>query len=140
MAETIPSSNQQKEPPMKYTQHLIAFSMTFLLLVVGGCGKKPAKPQAEMDTPSHHVSNGHKLLHMGQTDEALREFERARDLDPKFARAYIGMGIALGMKNEYENQTKIALSQEPMKSFIYKNDDVQVRKILKRLIEKYKLA
>ena len=88
---------------MKYTQHLIAFSMTFLLLVVGGCGKKPAKPQAEMDTPSHHVSNGHKLLHMGQTDEALREFERARDLDPKFARAYIGMGIALGMKNEYEN-------------------------------------
>jgi TolA-binding protein len=86
---------------MTRNKQISAF-LVIVLFLVSGCGKKPAVPQAEMDTPSHHVSNGHKLLNMGQTDDALREFERARDLDPAFARAYIGMGIALGTKNDYE--------------------------------------
>ena len=75
-------------------------------------------------------------------DEMLKCFQKWGPKEKPQPTLFVLSLIALKvkMKNEYENQTKIALSQEPMKSFIYNNDDVQVRKILKRLIEKYKLA
>ncbi|MBU0993419.1 MAG: S-layer homology domain-containing protein [Proteobacteria bacterium] len=81
---------------------IITVFAVICLIGVIGCGKKPVPPQAELDTPEHHVSNGHKLLTSGNTDDALREFERARDLDPEYAPAYIGIGITLGTKGDYE--------------------------------------
>lgn len=32
----------------------------FCMLVLAACGPQPVKPQAEMDTPEHHVASGYK--------------------------------------------------------------------------------
>ena len=71
-------------------------------LFLTGCGKKPVAPQAELDTPFHHVSNGNKLLKEGNLDDALREFNRAKDLDPEFSPAYVGIGLVNGKKGDFK--------------------------------------
>jgi hypothetical protein len=68
-------------------------------------------PEAELDTPGHHVKNGHKMLKTGKIDGAFREFNRAKELDPKYSPAYVGLGLVYGIRGEYENgfkQLKIA--------------------------------
>jgi hypothetical protein len=75
------------------------------------CGPKPMAPKAELDTPMHHVKNGNKMLKIGKIDAALREFTRAKELDPKYSPAYVGLGLVHGIKGDYENgfkQLKVA--------------------------------
>lgn len=72
------------------------------ILSLLACGPKAVAPKAELDTPSHHVKNGDKLLKSGKVDAALREYTRARELDPKYSPAYIGLGLVHGVKGEYE--------------------------------------
>jgi tetratricopeptide (TPR) repeat protein len=60
-------------------------------------------PEAELDTPIHHVKNGYKMLKIGKIDDAFREFNRAKELDPKYSPAYVGLGLVHGIKGDYEN-------------------------------------
>lgn len=85
---------------------LIIGMAAILLLTFTGCGPKPMAPQAELDTPEHHVANGNKLLKTGKLEDAFGEFNRARELDPKYSPAYLGMGIVYGLQGNFEGAFK----------------------------------
>ena len=69
---------------------------------VGCAGKEPAKPVSVMDNPDHHFNNGMKFLDKGEYDNALVEFERAKALDPKYGKAYMGVGLVQGFKGDFD--------------------------------------
>ena len=73
------------------------------LLALTACGPQPVKQQSEMDTPEHHVSSGYKYLNAGKYDDAFREFDRARQLDPKFSPAFVGLGLTAAYQQSYED-------------------------------------
>jgi len=55
-----------------------------------------------LDTPSHHIDNGYKLMAYGKLDAAIQEFARAKELNATYAPAYVGLGIAYGMQSNLE--------------------------------------
>jgi tetratricopeptide (TPR) repeat protein len=81
-----------------------------LVLLVAGCSKKVAPPLSVMDSPEYHYRNGLKYFDSDQLDDALKSFDRAIALDPKFSLAYIGKGLAFGKKSmfkpAFENMSK----------------------------------
>ncbi len=87
-------------------------SAVVVLAVAGGmsfltaCGKTPAKPEAVLDTPEHHYLTGIRLSNKEDWDGAMKAFQRAVDLDPKFAPGYAGMGLVHGAKGEYKDAYK----------------------------------
>jgi len=81
---------------------LAAVSLLFLY----ACGPKAMAPKAELDTPGHHVVNGNKLIQAGNIDMAFREFNRAKELDPKFSPAYVGLGLVEGLRSDFNNSLK----------------------------------
>ena len=81
----------------------------FLFLVVGliGCSGS-AKKESVLDTPQAHYEIGKSHLANTNYDSALREFERAKALDKKYAPAYEGLALAhlgLGDIDEAEKYT-----------------------------------
>lgn len=76
------------------------------LLIIGtlfsACGPDTVFLRPGLDTPAQHVVNGHQLLERGKIDDACREFDRAKELDPDYVKAYVGLGVALGKKGEFE--------------------------------------
>lgn len=76
------------------------------ILFLSACGPQAVAPEAEFDTPAHHVKNGHKLLKSGKLDAAFREFNRAKELDPKYSPAYVGLGLVYGVRDEFDNGFK----------------------------------
>ncbi len=71
------------------------------MLFLYACGPKAMAPKAELDTPEHHVTNGNKLLKAGKIDAAYREFNRAKELNPKFSPAYVGLGLVEGFRDDF---------------------------------------
>ena len=67
-----------------------------------GCAPKVRAPESLLDTPEHHVQSGMKLLKLGKYDDAMREFDLAKGLDPKFSGAYVGSGLVLGHKGDFK--------------------------------------
>lgn len=79
----------------------------YMLCVIGlmfifACGPKAVKPEAQLDTPQHHVTNGNKFLELDRVDDALKEFVRAKELDPDFSPAHTGLGLVYGLQGEFE--------------------------------------
>jgi len=70
---------------------LVAATVAMFLI---SCGPAPRKPTSQLDTPEHHVSTGLTLLKDAKYTEALREFDLAIELAPKFSMAYAGTGLA----------------------------------------------
>ena len=87
-------------------------SAVMVLAVAGGmsllaaCGKEPAKPEAALDTPEHHYLTGIRLANKEDWNGAMGAFQRAVDLDPKFAPGYAGMGLAHGAKGDFKEAYK----------------------------------
>lgn len=69
-----------------------------VILTVAGCAVKTNLVAARIDTVPHHVANGMVLLDDHKADAAIREFKRALELDPAYAPAYVGLGLANGQK------------------------------------------
>jgi tetratricopeptide (TPR) repeat protein len=67
-----------------------------------GCAPKVRAPESLLDTPEHHVQSGMKLLKLGKYDDAMREFDLAKGLDPEFSGAYVGSGLVLGHKGDFK--------------------------------------
>ena len=92
------------------------------LLTLVSCGPEPILLRPSLDTPLQHVDNGYKLMASGKTDDAIREFNRSMELDAGFAPAYVGLGIAVGMKGDLtqgrvlmEKAKTLAISDEQKK-------------------------
>jgi tetratricopeptide (TPR) repeat protein len=67
----------------------------WLGLLIVGCGPDTIILRPGLDTPAQHVENGQQLLLRGKLEDACREFNRAKELDPLYVKAHIGLGIAL---------------------------------------------
>jgi len=88
--------NQIGDQNMKIgSKHSTFYSMQVgivsLMVLVSSCA---VKPSSEMDTPEYHHKAGMRHIEMGEYQSSLASFERALDLDKKFAPAHAGMGIA----------------------------------------------
>lgn len=62
----------------------------------------PIEQNTWIDTPVNHVKNGNTLLNTGKIDAAFREFNRAKELDPKYPPAYVGLSLVYGLKGDDE--------------------------------------
>lgn len=81
----------------------LAFIMAGICIIfLYACGPKVMAPKAVLDTPEHHVTNGNKFLASGKIDDAMKEFTRAKELDPKFSPAYVGLGLVYGYKKDFK--------------------------------------
>lgn len=76
------------------------------LFLFFSCQPKALPPEAMLDTPLHHVTNGNKLLAAEKYDAAFYEFNRAKELDPKYSPAYVGLGLVAGYRGDFENALK----------------------------------
>jgi Flp pilus assembly protein TadD len=70
--------------------------LLLLMLAVSAiiaCGPDTIFLRPALDTPEHHVKNGHCLLNRGKIDAANAEFMRAKSLDVGYAPAYVGLAL-----------------------------------------------
>jgi len=84
----------------------VALAVAGGVSMVTGCGKAPVKPEAALDTPDHHYLTGLRLANKEDWDGAMRSFQRAVDLDPKFAPGYAGIGLVHGAKGNFKEAYK----------------------------------
>jgi hypothetical protein len=71
---------------------IILLGLVFLM----ACGPETIWLRPGLDTPSHHITNGHIFLKNAKISDAHREFTRAKELDPKSVEAYIGIALVKG--------------------------------------------
>ena len=81
---------------------LVTVWISFLIL---GCGPDTIFLRPGLDTPAQHAENGQQLLKRGKLEDASREFNRARELDPFYVKAHVGLGIALARKGDLAGAT-----------------------------------
>lgn len=86
---------------MKTRRFIIIFSACLLVTMLG-CGPDNIFIRQGLDTPSHHVSNGNQFMGSHKFDAAQDEFDRALELDPNYAPAYVGLGLVAGHQGEPE--------------------------------------
>jgi hypothetical protein len=72
------------------------------LLTLVSCGPETILLRPGLDTPFQHVDNGNKLMAYGKIDAAIREFKRSMELDAAYSPAYVGLGIASGVKGDLD--------------------------------------
>ena len=84
------------------TKRYGALVFVIAALIAAGCGPKAAPSTSVLDTPEYHYNQGLKFMDKEQVDDAMREFQRAVDLDPKSPLGYIGKGLALGTKGDFK--------------------------------------
>ena len=80
-----------------------------ILIYISACAVKPA---SDLDSPEYHHKAGMRHVEMGQYNDALTSFNRATDLDKKFAPAYAGMGIAHANLKNRKDAKKFANKAE----------------------------
>ena len=87
----------------KTIKQLLLIAWVSGTIILMGCGAKGIKPESPMDTPEHHNIVGMSLFEKGEFHNALREFNRAKDLDPKYAPAYVGIGLTMAEMNRFDD-------------------------------------
>ena len=92
----------------KYNVIAVVLAGVWLAAVfsICGCATKPRPSESVLDTPEHHVQSGMKLIAMEKYDDAMREFDLAKGLDPKFSPAFVGSGLVRGYKNDFKQGLK----------------------------------
>ncbi len=73
----------------------------FLGFIFNGCGPKPITKESVLDTPDNHYSQGLRELEAGQLEAAVEEFQRATALNPDYPGGYIGIGLAMAEKKDF---------------------------------------
>ena len=90
-------------------KYALCLGVFYLILYLPACAVKPA---SELDNPEYHHKAGMRHVEMRQYEEALTSFQRAVDLDKKFAPAYAGMGIThANLKNKKEAKKYVAKAE-----------------------------
>jgi len=74
--------------------------MTFIAFMIAmmSCAPPPRMATSQLDTPDHHFATGMRLLNQGKYADAQREFELAIELNPKYSKAYAGIGLVKAYK------------------------------------------
>jgi len=85
-----------------HMKRLMTLMVVIVALVAVGCGPKAAPSTSVLDTPEYHYNQGLKFLDKNQMDDAMREFQRAVDLDPKSPLGFIGKGLVFGKKSDFK--------------------------------------
>lgn len=81
---------------------LFALLMLFTaVLLLVSCGPAARVPTSQLDTPEHHTYTGLRLLDQAKYADAQREFELAVSLDPKYSKAYTGIGLVKTAVNDF---------------------------------------
>lgn len=78
-----------------------------IVSLVIGCGPDPILLRPALDTPAQHLANGKVLLEQEKWRDAVREFERASELDPFYTEAYVGLAIALGRQGDFHTAAQV---------------------------------
>ncbi len=116
-----------------YRSIVSAVILAAMVLAASACGPIVVYPKAELDTPVRHVFNGNQLLKIKKLDAALREFQRAVELDPEYVPGYVGLGLAYGLKGDNPRGMQI---MEQANSLAATDEEHQlVRDGFKRLLE-----
>ena len=110
-----------------------ALVILLLGLVPVACGPHAIVMKTGLDTPAQHVANGRQLLDRGKLGDAIREFNRAKELDPHYVAAYVGLGITLGLKGDTE--TGFAYLDQAREMAVNEQEAAEVRNGYKRLAE-----
>lgn len=79
---------------------LILSLLVGLLYCVTGCAPK-AVSQSDLDTPEYHYRLGVRSLDNGDYQTALTAFQRAVDLDRRYARGWSGLGLTQAYLNNF---------------------------------------
>lgn len=90
---------------MEKVRSLKVFMVTAVFgvsLLFFGCAQIQVVPKSTVDTPRYHYQVGMKYLDKGNVDQALAEFARSRELDPKYGPAYDGLALVALRKGKYE--------------------------------------
>jgi Tfp pilus assembly protein PilF len=95
---SIPFISAKKNHPADMANLLCSVICVFLF---SACGAMSPYHQSALDTPARHVDNGMKFLQIDKIDAAVSEFSRAIELDPGYAPAYSGMGLAYGRMGNF---------------------------------------
>jgi tetratricopeptide (TPR) repeat protein len=77
----------------------LAVAAAGVLLI--SCGPKGQQPLSQLDTPQHHTFAGIKLLNQEKYDDAMREFELALRLDPRYPSAQTGAALVKAYQGNY---------------------------------------
>jgi len=80
-------------------KHLALTLILGFIWLVGGCGPKHmATPISEEDNPAHHYLMGMQMIDKGNLSEAQSRFDRALELDAKYAPAMAGKALVAACK------------------------------------------
>jgi Tfp pilus assembly protein PilF len=78
----------------------IGIAIVALLLFIGCTVRYPPPSISEIGTAKHHVNSGMMLLEKGKIPDAMWQFDRAIELDPSVAMAYVGRAMAYLVPND----------------------------------------
>ncbi len=87
---------------MKFKKQYVLFAVLCVFFLYA-CAPTSMGSNARLDTPVNHVHNGDTLLKAGKIDAAFREFSRAKELDPNYSPAYVGLSLVYGLKGDDPN-------------------------------------
>ena len=76
--------------------------LALICCTIISCGPDTIFVRPRLDTPEQHVVAGYQLFQQGKLEDAYREFDRARELEPNFIKAYIGLGLTLAQKGKID--------------------------------------
>jgi tetratricopeptide (TPR) repeat protein len=87
---------------MKRFIQIGALAVIVIGIFLAGCGPKPIDKESILDTPDNHYNQGMRALKTNKLDVAEQEFGRATALDPNYPGGYVGMGLVLAMRKDFE--------------------------------------
>ncbi|MBN2011003.1 S-layer homology domain-containing protein [candidate division KSB1 bacterium] len=79
----------------RHVRFITVVMLALFAMSLWGCGPKPIKEESVLDTPENHFSRGMVEFDKDNLTLAMKEFERAKALNPDYAEAYSGMGLVL---------------------------------------------
>ena len=89
---------------MKFKKRYVLFAVLCVCFLYA-CAPTAMESNTWLDTPVHHVHNGNTLLKAGKIDDAFREFSRAKELDPNYSPAYVGLSMVYGLRGDDATST-----------------------------------
>ncbi|MHB9097003.1 MAG: tetratricopeptide repeat protein [Syntrophales bacterium] len=81
--------------------------VTAIGVLLVSCGTRELQPLSQLDTPEHHTVIGIRLLNQEKYADAGREFALALGLDPRYAKASVGAGLAKAYQGDFTDAREL---------------------------------